>query len=107
MASLIGIDEARFQEEVVEAASPVLVDFWATWCGYCTKLSPVLEELADEMAGKMKFVKINVDENRKLAEKYEIKSLPTMALFKNGDLVEKITGFMPKTSIMAKVNSWL
>lgn len=102
--SALSINESNFQEEVIEAEKPVLVDFWAPWCGYCQKLTPVIDELAGEIADKAKVVKVNVDENRALAQKYGVMSLPTMLLFKNGQQVEKMMGFMPKSAITAKIN---
>jgi thioredoxin 1 len=104
MSNAMDVNDANFQEEVLDADTPVLVDFWAPWCGYCQRLTPVLDELAGETGGKYKIVKINVDQNRSLAQKYGVMSLPTMILFKNGDQVEKFMGFMPKANIEAKIN---
>lgn len=101
------VNESNFHEEVVEADKPVLVDFWAPWCGYCQKLTPVIDELSGEIGDKVKIVKVNVDENRTLAQKYGVMSLPTMLLFKNGDQAEKLMGFMPKSAIAAKINPHL
>ncbi|MCX7780034.1 MAG: thioredoxin [Negativicutes bacterium] len=102
--SALTVNESSFQEEVIESAIPVLVDFWAPWCGYCQKLTPIIDELAGEMSEKLKVVKVNVDENRSLAQKYGVMSLPTMVLFKNGEQAEKMMGFMPKSAIAAKIN---
>lgn len=107
MTSVVNVNEATFQEEVLEAKGPVLVDFWATWCGYCSKLSPVLDELAAEMGETVKVVKVNVDENRSLAQKYGVMSLPTMVLFKAGEPAEKMMGFMPKANLTAKLKPLL
>ncbi|BBB93277.1 MAG TPA: thioredoxin [Methylomusa anaerophila] len=104
MASVVNTNEASFQEEVLEAKVPVLVDFWAPWCGYCTRLAPVLDELAGEVGEKIKIVKVNVDENRALAQRYGVMSLPTMIVFKGSEQVEKIMGFMPKANISAKLS---
>jgi thioredoxin 1 len=107
MAEIGSVNEKNFQVEVMDSEVPVLVDFWASWCGYCSRLSPIIEELATDMAGKVKFVKVNVDENRSLAQKHAVQGLPTMILFKNGQAVEKLTGFMPKANILAKMNPQL
>lgn len=107
MATVVNANENNFQEEVLDATKPVLVDFWAPWCGYCTRLAPVMDELAQELSGQIKVTKINVDESRSLAQKYGIMSLPTMAIFKDGELVEKLTGYMPKASIAAKMEKVL
>lgn len=107
MVSVIHVNEENFQSEVVESKLPVLADFWAPWCGHCTKLSPVMDELADDMGDKVKIVKINVDENKALTQKYGVMSLPTMILIKNGEKVEKLLGFMPKSAISDKIISFL
>lgn len=104
MANVQSVNEGTFQEEVVESQKPVLVDFWAPWCGYCTKLSPVMDELADEVGDKLKIVKLNVDENRAIAQKYGVMSLPTMVVFKEGEAVERLMGYMPKAGITAKID---
>ncbi len=107
MSTIVNANRENFQEEVIESATPVLVDFWAPWCGYCTKLSPILDELATEHVSKMKVVKVNVDENRSLAQDYGVMSLPTMLLFKDGAQTEKLMGYMPKSAINAKLSPLL
>ncbi|WP_018702699.1 MULTISPECIES: thioredoxin [Sporomusaceae] len=107
MATLKEVNDAMYQEEVLDAKQPVLVDFWAPWCSYCNKLTPVLEEISSELADKLKIVKINVDENRSLAQRYDIKGLPTMMLVKDGEAAEKIVGFLPKASILGKIEPLL
>jgi len=101
---VINVSEINFAEEVLDVTGqPVLVDFWAPWCGYCVRLAPILDELADELAGKLKIVKVNVDENRSLAQQYGIMSLPTMVVFKNGQEVDRFMGYMPKAALAAKL----
>ncbi|MDR3564960.1 MAG: thioredoxin [Negativicutes bacterium] len=103
MANVMEANESNFHEEVLEADKPVLVDFWAPWCGYCQRLSPIIDELSTEIGDKVKIMKVNVDSNRALAQKHGVMSLPTMLLFKNGEAVEKLMGFMPKDNITAKI----
>lgn len=107
MASVLNITEDTFKEEVVDIKTPVLVDFWAPWCGYCTKLSPVFDELAAELADKVKLVKVNVDENRKLTEQQGVMSLPTVVLYIDGEPAEKVVGFLPKAALLAKITPHL
>lgn len=107
MANVVNATENNFQEEVLDAAQPVLVDFWAPWCGYCTRLAPIMDELAQEMSSQIKIAKVNVDENRSLAQKYGVMSLPTMIVFKNGEQLEKLTGYMPKPNLAAKLEKVL
>ncbi|MBP2654543.1 MAG: thioredoxin [Firmicutes bacterium] len=104
MANITEVNSNNFHEEVLEAGKAVLVDFWAPWCGYCGKLVPVLEDLASELGDKVKIVKLNVDDNRGLAEQYSVKNLPTMILFKDDEPVERLLGFMPKATILAKIS---
>ena len=92
---------------VLESTTPVLLDFYANWCGHCQKLLPLLDEVAVEMDGKFSVMKVNVDENREFAQKFEIKGLPTMLLFKAGSEVDRLIGFMPKDKIVEKVSAKL
>ena len=93
------ITQQNFEDEVLGSSVPVLVDFWATWCGPCRMLSPLVDELAEKYEGKVKFGKINVDEQPRLAMNYGVESIPTLLLFKDGRAVDKSIGVVPKSSI--------
>lgn len=93
---------SNFEEEVIKNEGVVLVDFWATWCGPCKMISPIVEEVASEVT-EAKFVKVDVDANQEIANKYQIASIPTLMIFKNGTLVDTLVGFMPKDSLKAAV----
>ena len=99
------VNKDNFNEMVLGSSTPVLVDFFANWCGHCQKLLPLLDEVAVAMDGKINVVKLNVDEHRDLSKKYEIKGLPTMILFKDGSELDRLIGFMPKDKIIDKVSA--
>ena len=98
------VTDATFQEEVINSTVPVLVDFWAEWCGPCKQIAPALEELATEMEGKLKIVKVNVDENMNTPNQYRIQAIPTLILFNNGEMVSRQMGALPKSKIASWVN---
>ena len=95
------ITKENFDEVVLKSELPVLVDFWATWCGPCKMLTPIIEELATELEGKAVVGKINVDEQGELAMKFGVMSIPTLMVLKNGELVKKSVGFMPKAQVLS------
>lgn len=95
------ITKNNFEAEVMQSDLPVLIDFWASWCGPCKMLSPIIEEIEKEYAGKIKVGKINVDEEMELAQKYGVSGIPTVLLFKNGEVVNTSVGYRPKEDIVA------
>jgi thioredoxin 1 len=101
------VNSAAFQAEVLAATTPVLVDFWAPWCGPCRMVSPIVEEIAKDYEGKLKVVKINVDDSQELAAQYGIMSIPTLCLFKNGECIERLIGLRQKKEIAAIVDQVL
>ncbi len=98
------ITDAEFEEIVLKSDVPVLVDFWAEWCGPCKQIAPALEELSKEMEGKLKIVKMNVDENQKIPTELRIQAIPTLMLFKNGEMVDRQMGALAKSKIESWVN---
>ena len=103
MKTIIEINEANFESEVLQSKEPVLVDFWAEWCGPCKMLTPVLDEIATEQAGRVKVAKVNVDHDPALAARFGIQSIPTLLYFAGGELRDKTIGAVPKRAIVSKL----
>jgi thioredoxin 1 len=97
------VTDSNFQAEVLESEQPVLVDFWAPWCGPCRMVAPVVEEIAKERAGELKVVKLNIDENQNTAIAYDVMSIPTLILFSNGQVAKKVIGAYPKRKLEAEL----
>ncbi len=105
--SEITITEQNFESEVLNSPLPVMVDFWAVWCGPCKVLGPIVDELATEYEGKLKVGKVNVDENNMLASRFNIMSIPTLKFFKDGKMVGELIGAAPKSTVEAEIKKYL
>lgn len=99
--NIINATDASFETEVLKSETPVLVDFWATWCAPCKAIAPVLADLADEYAGKIKIAKVDVTENEETATKYGIRNIPALYVFKNGEIVDQAVGALPRSQLAA------
>ena len=105
MTAIKNCNENDFENEVLKSNLPVIVDFWAEWCGPCKMLTPILEELSNEMKNEINVVKVNLDDNQDLAMKYSIRSIPTLLLFKEGNLIDTKVGLFPKSEIVTWLKS--
>ena len=104
---IANLTTADFKTTVAAATTPLLVDYWAPWCGPCKAIAPILEEIATEMDGQVKIAKVNIDDHDTIAAEYGIRAIPTMLLFKGGKVVEQIVGMMPKAALKAKLTAQL
>lgn len=107
MGEVIHLTDANFDKEVEQSSLPTLTDFWAAWCGPCKMIAPIVEQLAQEYDGKMKVTKLDVDQNPTLATRFGVMSIPTLILFKNGQPVERIVGYMPKEKLVERLKPHL
>jgi thioredoxin 1 len=107
MSSAAAVTDASFENDVLKSSVPVLVDFWAPWCGPCRMVSSTVDEIAQDFAGKLKVYKLNTDENPQVASQYGIRSIPTLMLFKNGLKVDTVVGAVPKTTLSSTITKYL
>ena len=105
MSAAVMVNEGNFEAEVLKSPGAVLVDFWAEWCGPCRMVLPIVEEIAVELQGKAKVCKVNVDEAQELAARYNVMSIPTLIIFKNGEPVEEMVGALPKPALLNKLKA--
>ena len=107
MTKPIHVGKANFESEVLQSSMPVLVDFYADWCGPCRAIAPIVEEIAAEYAGKLKVAKLDTDKETELSMRYDVMSIPTLILFKGGREIERFIGFMPKRQLLSKLEPYL
>lgn len=107
MSTALAVTDSTFDEEVIHSETPVLVDFWAEWCGPCRMVAPILDEIAEEKKDAIRIVKLNVDDNIETARRFEVLSIPTMILFKDGDAKVRIVGAKPKSALLSDLEGYL
>src|ERR1700733_15151359 len=104
-ANVITITDSNFDQEVIKSTAPVVLDFWAEWCGPCKMISPILEEIATEKNGAVKIGKVNVDNNQELSARFQIRAIPTLLFFKNGEVREQVVGMTSKKDLISKIEA--
>ena len=104
-SSTVTIDEKNFESEVTNSSKPVLVDFWAEWCGPCKMIAPLLDEIAKEKGDAIKVAKVNIDENQNLSFRFNVRAIPTLLFFKNGQVVDQVTGMTSKKDLLGRVEA--
>jgi thioredoxin 1 len=107
MGTTKAVTDATVEAEVLKSSKPVIVDYWAEWCGPCRQVAPVLEEIANEHGDKIDVVKLNIDENPAISQRYKIMAIPTMSVFKDGEVVKQIVGAKPKAALLRELSDWL
>lgn len=107
MSKALEVTDATFELEVKQSPIPVLVDFWAPWCGPCRQIAPLIDEISKDYEGKLKVVKLNTDDNIRTAQEYSISGIPSLIIFKNGEAVEKLVGLLPKSSLTGAIEKYL
>ncbi len=107
MSDAMNVGEADFAAQVLQSQTPVLVDFWAPWCGPCRMVAPIVDKIAKDMKGRLKVVKLNTDEAPSIAGKYEVSSIPSLIIFKGGEPVDRIVGYVPERQVLATVEKYL
>jgi thioredoxin 1 len=107
MSSAAAVTDASFEQDVLKSDFPVLIDFWAPWCGPCRMVAPIVDEIATEFEGKIKVFKLNTDENPNVASQYGIRSIPTLMIFKGGQKVDTVVGAVPKTTLSSTISKYL
>lgn len=107
MSNALEVNDTSFDQEVKQSEILALVDFWAPWCGPCRKIAPIIDEIAEEYKGRLKVVKVNTDENVRIAQEYSISGIPSILIFKNGEAVERLVGLMQKSTLISSIEKYL